>query len=103
MTNPSPWNLQAPVARSAFPHPARRGKRKEGSGSRRTPVPAGAVIAAPTPCPGGHETGSGSSTARSTGTPVPSLSDLRATRPRKGETVTAPVTLDPALFVFYSL
>lgn len=50
MTNPSPWNPQTPVARSAVPHPARLGKRKKG-------------------CPGGHATRRGASIARSAGTP----------------------------------
>lgn len=69
MTNPAPWNPQTPVARSAFPHPARLGKRNGGSGSRRIPAPAGAAIAASTHCPGGHATCRGASTARSTGAP----------------------------------
>ena len=69
MTNPSLWKPQAPATRSTFLHPAQRGKRKEGSGSRRTPVLAGAAIAAFTPWPGGHATRRGTSTARSAGTP----------------------------------
>lgn len=69
MTSASPWNPQAPVARSAFPQPTQRGKGEARSGSRRTPVPAEAAIAAPTPCPGGHAARRDTNTARSTGTP----------------------------------